>query len=76
MPKVKIRVTHKQVRDVPIYRQEWENGKWRKTKDVLRVDKIERERVLFSGSDKAFDIWKKVHWLPHDANIDRKVKLD
>jgi hypothetical protein len=34
-----------------------------------------RTRIWFSGSERAFEIWKRGHYLPIGAKIERRVKL-
>lgn len=76
MAKTKIRVVHTTKREVPIYKHELVRGRHVPTDKVLEVKEVERSRVLFSGSETAFEIWKQDHVLPPDAKITRKVKRD
>lgn len=82
--KVRIRVTHSTEREIPVYKYELEQQaeysrkpeRFVNTGRVIRTDTFVREKVLFSGSEAAFDIWKVRHFLPADAKIERKVRLN
>jgi hypothetical protein len=69
---IKVRVTNNQVRNVPVYRYEFKKGRNVRTKDVVRVDEVTNKSVIFSGSETAFDIWKKGHTLPAGAEVERR----
>ena len=64
MAKPKVRVIHKITREVPIYAHRFLGGRWVQTDQVIRVDAVERESVLFSGSEQAYEAWKGGHLLP------------
>ena len=76
MAKTKVRVIQKFSREVPIYAQRYLGGRWVKTDQVIRTDTVERESVLFSGSDQAFEAWKGGHLLPAGTITTRKAKLE
>jgi len=70
---IRIQVSDEQVREVPIYRYELDakTRRHKRTDVVLDTKVVTRNRVLFSGSHEAFEIWKKGHFLPATAKIER-----
>lgn len=73
--KTRVRVTASQTRDVKIFERVFdrETREHAKTGNVLRTDKITRVDVVFSGSERAFKIWRAVHALPVGASVERTI---
>lgn len=71
----RVQVSHTQTRTVPVYKWEWDPKQGKHVRGAKIEDKeVSRTRVMFSGSEAAFDIWKKTHHLPADAEIKRWPK--
>ena len=62
-----LRVRLVQTNQVPVLRYIWnsETQSHVKTDEVIRVDTV--ERVIFSGSQDAFEIWKQSHKIPENT---------
>ncbi len=70
MRKYKVRVINTQVRDVPVHAYIYDERRGHiKTGKVIRVDKVERKTVMFSGSPEAYRIWREGHSLPATATV-------
>lgn len=69
---MKIRVTFTHVRKVPVFKYEVDlkTGLYEKTKTIIRTDSISKSQVLFSGTETAFNIWKKGHLLPEGSKVE------
>lgn len=68
--KTKVRVINNTERTVPIHKYEYTGKRFKKTNDIIREDMVKREKILFSGSHAAFQIWKSAHKIPHTARIE------
>jgi hypothetical protein len=74
--KTLVRVSVTTTRDVNLYRYIIENGENIRTDEILETRKVEKETVLFSGSDNAFKIWTRKNDIPTNANVERISKPD
>jgi len=70
---IRVQVTTTQNRTIPVYKWEYDVKKKKhvNTNVLIREDVVASERILFSGSEDAYDIFKLNHFIPANAIVRR-----